>query len=156
MDKVYKVYYSTEIGVLEIVSDEESVLAINFVENEGEATERPEILKKAYEQVVEYFEGKRKEFDLKLFFKGTDFQRKVWQELTRIPYGESVSYRNIAEAIGNEKAVRAVGSANGRNAIPIVVPCHRVIGSSGKLTGYAGGLWRKEWLLRHESKCINK
>lgn len=156
MSQIYKVYYPTEIGVLELVSDEESLLAITFVDNEGISTEMPGILKSAYDQIDEYFKGKRKEFDLKLFFRGTDFQNKVWKALTEIPFGEVVSYKHIACAIGNEKAVRAVGTANGSNVIPIVVPCHRVIGSDGKLTGYAGGLWRKEWLLEHEKKFMGK
>lgn len=154
MRKEYKAYYKSEIGIVEITSSEDAVLSIYFVDKEGETGEMPEILKEAYTQIDEYFKGKRKEFNLKLFFEGTDFQNRVWNELTKIPYGQVVSYKDIAIAVGSEKAVRAVGSTNGKNKISIVVPCHRVIGSNGKLTGYAGGLHRKEWLLNHEKNIL--
>lgn len=154
MRKEYKAYYKSEIGIVEITSSEDAVLSIYFVDKEGETVEMPEILKEAYTQIDEYFKGKRKEFNLKLSFEGTDFQNRVWNELTKIPYGQVVSYKDIAIAVGNEKAVRAVGTTNGKNKISIVVPCHRVIGSNGKLTGYAGGLHRKEWLLNHEKNIL--
>ncbi|MBO3732206.1 methylated-DNA--[protein]-cysteine S-methyltransferase [Glycomyces sp. NEAU-S30] len=108
------------------------------------------VLGAAVDQLEAYFAGDLKDFDLPLAAAGTAFQHKVWKELCRIPYGETVSYMDIAERIGDRKAVRAVGLANGRNPIAIVVPCHRVIGANGKLTGYAGGLWRKERLLSLE------
>jgi methylated-DNA-[protein]-cysteine S-methyltransferase len=101
-------------------------------------------------QLDEYFAGVRREFDLPLHFEGTTFQRRVWNELTRIPYGETWSYGQLASRIGNPGASRAVGLANGRNPISILVPCHRVIGADGSLTGYGGGLERKRWLLAHE------
>lgn len=101
-------------------------------------------------QLNEYFDGKRKEFNLPLKFDGTELQKKTWSYLQKIPYGETVSYQEQAHQIGNSKAVRAVANANGRNYISIIIPCHRVIGKDGTLTGYGGGLWRKEWLLRHE------
>jgi methylated-DNA-[protein]-cysteine S-methyltransferase len=101
-------------------------------------------------QLKEYFEGARREFDLPLHFEGTPFQRRVWNELTQIPYGETWSYGQLASRIGNPGASRAVGLANGRNPICILVPCHRVIGADGSLTGYGGGLERKRWLLAHE------
>jgi methylated-DNA-[protein]-cysteine S-methyltransferase len=104
----------------------------------------------AVQQLREYFDGTRTTFDLKLKAKGTDFQRRVWAALCRIPFGATVSYGAIARDIGNPAAVRAVGLANGRNPISIIVPCHRVIGSDGSLTGYGGGIERKEWLLKHE------
>jgi AraC family transcriptional regulator of adaptative response/methylated-DNA-[protein]-cysteine methyltransferase len=107
------------------------------------------------EQLKAYFDGKRKDFDLPLVLPGTDFQRRVWQVLQEIPFGKTRSYREQAEAIGNPAAVRAVAKANGDNRISIVVPCHRVIGSDGKLTGYGGGLWRKEWLLAHEQGIVS-
>lgn len=154
MRKEYKAYYKSEIGIVEITSSEDAVLSIYFVDKEGETVEMPEILKEAYNQIDEYFKGKRKKFNLKLSFEGTDFQNRVWNELTKIPYGQVVSYKDIAIAVGNEKAVRAVGTTNGKNKISIVVPCHRVIGSNGKLTGYAGGLHRKEWLLNHEKNIL--
>lgn len=154
MRKEYKAYYKSEIGIVEITSSEDAVLSIYFVDKEGETVEMPKILKEAYNQIDEYFKGKRKKFNLKLSFEGTDFQNRVWNELTKIPYGQVVSYKDIAIAVGNEKAVRAVGTTNGKNKISIVVPCHRVIGSNGKLTGYAGGLHRKEWLLNHEKNIL--
>jgi methylated-DNA-[protein]-cysteine S-methyltransferase len=102
-------------------------------------------------QLNEYFEGSRKHFDLKLNPEGTDFQKKVWKQLEQIPYGKTLSYLELSEQLGNVKAIRAVANANGKNPLWIVVPCHRVIGSNGSLTGYAGGLHRKQWLLEHES-----
>lgn len=112
----------------------------------------PSALLKCRLQLIEYFLGQRRTFDFPYAFGGTLFQRAVWNELAAVPYGASRSYKDLAAAVGSERAVRAVGSANGRNKLSIVLPCHRIIGSGGKLTGYAGGLWRKEWLLRHEEK----
>jgi methylated-DNA-[protein]-cysteine S-methyltransferase len=112
-------------------------------------------LKKCAEQLDEYFLGKRIEFNLPLQQHGTEFQLKVWNELLNIPFGETINYLTLAKRIGNLKSIRAVGTANGRNNISIVVPCHRVIGSDGSLTGYSGGLWRKQWLLEHENKYAN-
>ncbi|PAB61074.1 methylated-DNA--[protein]-cysteine S-methyltransferase [Anaeromicrobium sediminis] len=155
MIKEYYSYYESELGTVEIITSDDSVLSIMFVEEKKEETEKPEILKEALVQIKEYFEGNRKEFHLKIDFVGTDFQKKVWNELLNIPYGQVVSYKDIAVRIGNEKAVRAVGTTNGKNKISIVVPCHRVIGSNGKLTGYAGGVHRKDWLLNHEKKSSN-
>ena len=112
----------------------------------------PEPLRQARNQLAEYFRGERQTFDFPYAFDGTVFQRSVWNELASVPYAASRSYKDLAVAVGSERAVRAVGSANGRNKLSIVLPCHRIIGSSGKLTGYAGGLWRKEWLLQHEAR----
>lgn len=148
----YRVYYKSEVGLIQITSSEDAITGIDFVENEAEATEIPPVLQEAYNQLDEYFQGERKDFDLELHIEGTDFQKKVWKALTDIPYGKVVSYKDIAIAIGNEKAVRAVGNSNNKNKIAIVIPCHRVIGSNGKLVGYAGGLHFKEWLLEHEGK----
>ncbi len=150
---MYFVYLKSPMGVLKIVSNEESILEIIHVKEEEQSSDCiPQILKDAIIQLNEYFEGKRKEFDLKIDLKGTDFQKKVWDELTNIGYGETKSYKDVAIKIGNEKAVRAVGMTNSKNPISIVVPCHRVIGSNKKLTGYAGGLDRKKWLLDHEKE----
>lgn len=143
-------YYHSPIGILEIICDDESLLSVMFVIVEKPISETNLILEKTIAQLTEYFNGYRKDFDLKLSFEGTDFQKKVWGELMTIPYGNTVSYKDIAVKIGNEKSVRAVGNANGKNKISIIVPCHRVIGSNGTLTGYAGGLDRKQWLLKHE------
>ena len=143
-------YVDSPIGPLEIHCSEDSLVSVEFTEKIGEATIENEILKNVKNQLVEYFEGKRKVFDLKLFLDGTEFQKKVWLELGNIPYGETISYKTQAERVGNVKAIRAVGTTNGKNQIPIILPCHRVIGTNGKLTGYAGGLHRKQWLLDFE------
>ena len=108
------------------------------------------MLKECIEQLNEYFAGKRKVFDLPLNPQGTDFQKRVWAELQKIPYGKTVSYLDIARNIGDVNSTRAVGNANGKNKLNILIPCHRVIGINGKLTGYGGGLWRKQWLLELE------
>lgn len=152
---MYKVYYSSPIGSIEIVSDERSILELEFVEEMGQAHDKaPEVLKRALTQLDEYFKGKRKAFDLELKLNGTEFQKGVWQQLQKVPYGNTASYGEIAKAVGNEKASRAVGGANNKNKIAIIIPCHRIVGSKGEMTGYAGGIWRKEWLLQHEKSNI--
>lgn len=120
--------------------------------------EYPEIhpyLKNCVDQITEYFNGDRQEFNIKLQPQGTQFQKQVWNQLMKIPFGETVSYKDIAVGIGNEKAVRAVGNANGKNNIVIIIPCHRIIGSDGTLVGYGSGQDRKQWLLDHEAKYID-
>lgn len=154
MEVVNKIYYSSPIGMVEIAGNEYEVTSIIFAEGKGISDGIPEVLKNAYNQLDEYFNGKRKVFDLKLSLDGTEFQRKVWRELMNIPYGETLTYKDIANKLGNINAVRAVGNANGKNPISIVVPCHRVIGSSGELTGYSGGLERKAWLIEHEKNIM--
>jgi methylated-DNA-[protein]-cysteine S-methyltransferase len=148
---IYKTYYKSPIGPIEISGMQDSILTVDFVEDmlPGDA-DLPFCLKTCLKQIDEYFSGNRREFLLKLDPQGTKFQRMVWQQLEKIPYGAVVSYGEIASIIGNPKAFRAVGSANGKNPIAIIIPCHRVVGSDGSLTGYGGGLWRKEWLLKHE------
>ncbi|WP_096186038.1 methylated-DNA--[protein]-cysteine S-methyltransferase [Evansella halocellulosilytica] len=150
-----KVDYESPIGILEITGTAEAVHSILFTERDQVKHVRndgtPKVLIECIEQLDEYFKGTRQTFSFPYLFEGTDFQVNVWKELTKIPYAHTGSYKEIAAAIGNEKAIRAVGSANGKNKMSIVVPCHRIIGSNGKLTGYAGGLWRKEWLLNHEN-----
>lgn len=150
MDKKFFNYYDSPVGILEICTTENELISVLYVEEAKESSERPEILQEVIKQLDEYFNGDRKKFDIKFKLQGTEFQKKVWTALTDIPYGETVSYKNIATKIGNEKAVRAVGSANGKNIINIIVPCHRVIGANKSLTGYGGGLHRKSWLLKHE------
>jgi methylated-DNA-[protein]-cysteine S-methyltransferase len=154
MEMIFKTYYSSPIGMIEISGTEDGVTSIIFAEGEGTPARIPEVLKDAYSQLDEYFIGKRKVFDLRLSPGGTEFQRKVWMELMNIPCGETLTYKDIAQKLGNSKAVRAVGNANGKNPISIVVPCHRVIGCNGKLTGYAGGLERKAWLIKHEKDMM--
>ena len=145
-------YLQSPLGTLRLVSNGKQLLCIEF---EGMHTTTPEdtegqdaVLKQCAAQLDEFFAGKRKTFDLPLAPQGTPFQQAVWQALKQIPYGELRSYRDIAEILNKPTATRAVGSANGRNPLPIVVPCHRVIGSDGSLTGFAGGLEAKKVLLR--------
>jgi methylated-DNA-[protein]-cysteine S-methyltransferase len=143
-------YYESPIGWIEIGGTAEGLTWLAFVERRGAESESHVLLDQAMQQLAEYFDGTRRVFDLPLRPEGTEFQRRVWGQLLQVPFGQTVSYQDIARAIGRPRAVRAVGAANGRNPISIVVPCHRVVGSDGGLTGYGGGLWRKEWLLRHE------
>ena len=151
--KIYKTYYQSDIGPIEITGTEKEVWAVKFVEEAGNASAGiPLLLQECLKQIDAYFKGQRKEFSLSLRVEGTDFQKKVWQELMKIPFGKTASYADIAKAIGNGKAHRAVGQANHRNSISIIVPCHRVIGRNGDLVGYGGGLWRKKWLLGHEQR----
>ena len=151
MEKVHRALYDSPIGCIEIQGTEQGILSVDFLDTPCKASfSIPDCLTSCVRQIAEYFKGTRREFTLDLVLQGTAFQRRVWGALRRIPYGQTASYRDIARAIGNEKAVRAVGNANGRNRIPIIIPCHRVIGSSGDLVGFASGLWRKEWLLNHE------
>jgi methylated-DNA-[protein]-cysteine S-methyltransferase len=145
------VYIESPLGITTIIGDEAGVSVIS-VTNEGEvSTEIPAILQEAVLQLNDYFEGKRTDFTFKLNPKGTEFQQKVWKSLLDIPYGKTISYMDQTKKLGDIKAIRAVASANGKNPLWIVVPCHRVIGTNGSLTGYAGGIWRKKWLLEHEN-----
>jgi methylated-DNA-[protein]-cysteine S-methyltransferase len=146
------VYINSPIGFLEIKGDNTGVFSIYFFDSEVEVSEIiPKELKKVVTQLNEYLEGKRISFDVKLAPRGTDFQKKVWSQLETIPFGKTTSYQQMASQLGDPKVIRAAASANGKNPISIIIPCHRVIGSDGSLTGYAGGLHRKKWLLEHES-----
>lgn len=151
-EKAVALCMDSPIGRLMIVQQGEAVKEILFEEKITDAVpiRSTELLLCAQRQLNEYFSGSRKVFSLPLALTGTPFQRKVWQQLTQIPYGEVRSYGQIAQAVGNPKACRAVGAANHCNPIPILVPCHRVVGANGSLTGYAGGLWRKNLLLQLE------
>ena len=157
--KKYKVDYKSPIGVIEIEGSDTAIYGINFAERDEiihtPQQDTPQVLVECVKQLQEYFIGERYDFSIPYVFEGTDFQQAVWQALPSVGYGETASYKDIAVAINNEKAVRAVGSANGKNNISIVVPCHRIIGSNGTLTGYGGGMWRKEWLLQHEKSYKN-
>lgn len=144
-------FIKTPLGTAKITGDEHGIASISILE-EGTITKKiPKDLKEAANQLQDYFNGKRTSFDFKLNPQGTEFQQKVWQALLDIPFGKTVSYMDITKKLGDVKAIRAVASANGKNPLWIVVPCHRVIGTDGSLTGYAGGLWRKKWLLEHEN-----
>lgn len=151
MDVQYISYVNSQIGLIEIISNGTAIVSCGFVccKKEGKTDK---ISENASIQIQEYLLGKRKAFNLPLEMEGTPFQRKVWQTLCSIPYGETRTYKEIAIQIGNEKACRAVGMANHKNPIGIIVPCHRVIGANKKLVGYAGGLDKKEFLLKLEKK----
>jgi methylated-DNA-[protein]-cysteine S-methyltransferase len=153
MKNLHRYYYDSPIGILEITGSETGITGVNFVEKKVDPEPSiPQPLKDCCRQLYEYFVGDRKAFSVRLHVEGTEFQKKVWDQLMKIPYGETVSYKDIALAIKNTKAVRAVGSANGRNNIAIIIPCHRVIAHDGTLGGYGGGLSKKQWLLDHEEK----
>ena len=140
------------LGFTKITGDNHGIASVSVLDSEEKVSSKiPTSLKPCVDQLQEYFGGHRTTFDLKLNPKGTAFQKQVWEELLKIPYGKTVSYMDLSKKLGDVKAIRAVAAANGKNALWIVVPCHRVIGSDGSLTGYAGGLHRKQWLLEHES-----
>ena len=152
-------YWQSPIGWLKLSATDEAVSQIRFIDDELKPTElqlvsvaESHTLQQALQQLREYFAGSRRDFDFPMINLGTPFRQQVWQALIDVPYGYTASYKDIAHRIGNPKAVRAIGSANHHNSLWLVVPCHRVIGSSGQLVGYGGGLWRKEWLLAHEKK----
>jgi methylated-DNA-[protein]-cysteine S-methyltransferase len=159
MSKMFTAYFESPIGWMRIRSDEAALLSLDFVDAAGRpggeaapGPDLPRILEECLDQLQGYFRGERTTFSLPLRLRGTPFQHRVWDRLLRIPYGETTTYLTLAESTGNARATRAVGGANHRNPVSIIVPCHRVIGSDGRLTGYGGGLWRKEWLLRHERR----
>jgi methylated-DNA-[protein]-cysteine S-methyltransferase len=144
-------YIKTPLGIASIIGDENGISVISISDEGQISTTIPVLLKEAVAQLNDYFEGNRINFTFKLNPSGTEFQQKVWQGLLEIPFGKTVSYMDLSKKLGDVKAIRAVASANGKNPIWIVIPCHRVIGTDGSLTGYAGGLWRKKWLLEHEN-----
>jgi len=145
-------YIATPLGTARIEGDASGVSVISILNGtEIVSEEIPDVLQQAVSELRAYFEEGRREFTFPLRPEGTDFQKKIWQLLMDIPYGKTVSYLDLSRRFGDEKAIRAVAAANGKNPLWIVVPCHRVVGSDGSLTGYAGGLWRKKWLLEHES-----
>ncbi|MFT8352621.1 methylated-DNA--[protein]-cysteine S-methyltransferase [Clostridium saccharoperbutylacetonicum] len=151
-------YYESKIGRIKIEESGVAVTKLDFVSNDDKGNiiegSKTELLIEIVKQLDEYFDGTRKVFDLPIEPEGTEFQKKVWKALIEIPYGETKSYGEIAKIIGNDKAARAVGMANNKNPIAIIIPCHRVIGANGKLVGYAGGLELKEKLLELEKRSI--
>jgi methylated-DNA-[protein]-cysteine S-methyltransferase len=153
-------YYHSPIGLLRITGNEQFIIEIIFVDNiEKPSMDRrkqlPPLMIQCLEELIQYFQGERKLFTLPVNQAGSAFQQKVWNELTGIPFGKTISYLELSRRLGDSKAIRAAAAANGRNNIAIIVPCHRVIGSNNKLVGYAGGLWRKRWLLEHEAKLAH-
>ncbi len=149
MNQIFISHLEAPIGIIEIIADDKNILSVLFSDNKKNENTN-EILEICKLQLNEYFSDSRKEFDLPLYFSGTDFQNKVWTQLQTIPFGKTISYLQLAKNLGDSKCIRAAGTANGKNPFAIIVPCHRVIGKDGSLTGYAGGLWRKQWLLEHE------
>lgn len=146
-------YFRSPIGSICIRASERGITDLFFVEEEvDESLTKNPFFKKCRLQLQEYFNGTRKNFDVEIDLYGTRFQKSVWYELTKIPFGHTISYLMLASKLGNKNKIRAVAKANAQNQISIIVPCHRVIGSNGELTGYSGGLWRKKWLLEHEEK----
>ncbi len=145
-------YFKTPIGIAKITGNEDGISSVSVLDTEVEISKNiPDCLKNCVQQLDEYFNGNRTKFTVKLNPKGTDFQQKVWTELLNVPFGKTSTYLAQSKSLGNVKAIRAVASANGKNPVWILIPCHRIIGSDGSLTGYAGGLWRKKWLLQHEN-----
>jgi methylated-DNA-[protein]-cysteine S-methyltransferase len=148
-------FCNTPLGVMEVQATEKHILSVQFIKEEpGEAFPLPHhpVLKQCILQLQEYFAGTRKTFDLPLLPEGTEFQRQVWEVLRQIEFGKQYSYLQQSKKLGNVKAIRAVASANGKNPIAVIIPCHRVVGSDNSLVGFSSGLWRKKWLLEHEAK----
>lgn len=149
---MYTSYIPSPVGTLQLQCNDNGITVVSFQEGDSTTSDQHPLLQECQQQLEKYFAGQLKEFSLPLQLNGTPFQTKVWTALQNIPYGRTISYMTLSKTLGDSKAIRAVGTANGRNTIAIIVPCHRVIGSNAKLTGYAGGLWRKQWLLEHEAK----
>lgn len=153
MAEIYTTYYPSPVGIMEIKGDDSAIASVLFVEQAGEASAQiPQVLQTCVQQFEAYFAGDLQAFTVPVQQSGTEFQQRVWQALKTIAFGQTFSYMDIALRMGDAKSIRAVGNANGKNKVNIIVPCHRVIGSNGKLVGYGGGLWRKQWLLEHEAK----
>ena len=150
---VYSTYFDSPIGILQVSCDEVNIVSIKFIDSPGKMImdDHP-LLNQSVQQLKDYFSGRRMILEIPHVQPGTDFQQKIWELLVKIPFGKTITYKQLTAQFGDMKAIRAVASANGKNDLAILVPCHRVIGSNGSLTGYAGGLWRKKWLLDHESK----
>ena len=157
----FHTYYQSPVGLIRISGTDQYVSEMIFIDNiqkppiDTHKKPLPPMAIHAIEQLIQYFHGERRVFEFPIHQEGTEFQKKVWNELLNISYGRTISYLELSKRLGDTKAIRAAASANGRNNIAIVVPCHRVIGSKNDLVGYAGGLWRKRWLLEHENKVAN-
>ena len=150
----FKTTYHSPLGTLQITCTETALCSLRFLnaDDATEATAENELTAQVVQQLDEYFNGTRQLFQIPIVQEGTAFQTKIWSLLQEIPFGKTISYRDLSKRFGDVKAIRAVAAANGKNNVAILVPCHRVIGSNQSLTGYAGGLWRKQWLLAHEAK----
>ena len=156
VNEVTTTYYHSPVGLLRISATEQFVTEVSFYDKvervDSKRKNFPAVLIQCIEQLIQYFHGERRQFDLIINQEGTAFQKEVWNQLMAIPFGKTISYIELARRTGDPKAARAVASANGKNNVAIIVPCHRVIGANRELTGYSGGLWRKRWLLEHEAK----
>lgn len=156
MAEIFSTYYHSPVGLLKICGTDDYISEVSFHDKtqRGERKKKniPPLMIQCIEQFIQYFNGESRVFDLPINQPGTAFQQEVWSELMQIPYAKTISYLELAIKIGDNKATRAVANANGKNNVAIIVPCHRVIGSNKDLVGYAGGLWRKKWLLEHETK----
>ncbi|TAF53352.1 MAG: methylated-DNA--[protein]-cysteine S-methyltransferase [Sphingobacteriia bacterium] len=159
MEEWQYTYYESPIGLLRIGGNEHFISELSFVDNADQLTHGApgisELMHQCTEQLIEYFNGKRKSFDLPVHQDGTEFQQRVWSQLLSISYGKTISYMDLAKKLGDPKCIRAAAQSNGRNKLAILVPCHRVIGSDRTLVGYSGGMWRKKWLLQHEFKTAH-
>ncbi len=158
MKEVNYTYYKSPVGTLKISGTQNYISEVSFIDSQNEYIEpdgNNPLLNECAEELIEYFNGKRLSFDIPVFQKGTEFQTRVWSELLNINFGKTISYMTLAKCLGNPDCIRAAASTNGKNRICIIVPCHRVIGSNQQLVGYAGGIWRKRWLLEHENKIAN-
>ncbi len=153
---MFEAYYKSPIGYLRIISNDRDIIKIEFTEDFYKMKMMPVQIQNCIQQLDEYFNGERQIFKIGINPAGTEFQAKIWNLLLKIPYGETISYLKLAREFGDEKAIRAIASANGKNPIPIIIPCHRVIGNDGSLTGYAGGMLKKQWLLEHEGAIQQK
>jgi methylated-DNA-[protein]-cysteine S-methyltransferase len=154
-----KAFYESPLGPIEIAASDGGITALSFVSaskaprsKTGRSASPPPVLAEAVRELAEYFSGERREFTVRLDLRGTPFELTVWRALLDVPFGRTISYGELGRSVGKPGAARAVGGANHRNPISIIVPCHRVVGADGGLTGYGGGLWRKKWLLEHEQR----
>ena len=159
MQEYYYTYYDSPVGVIKIGGTETCITELTFVDDSSQMAYGipgvSDILHQCTEQLIEFFQGRRRSFNLPIYQGGTEFQQQVWNTLMEIPYGKTISYKDLAKKLGNPKVVRAAASTNGKNKISIIVPCHRVIGTDKSLVGYSGGMQRKKWLLQHEFRMVH-
>ena len=159
MNELHYTYYESPVGLLKIGGTEHYIGELTFVDDQEQLTHGlpgiSEVMHQCTEQLIEYFHGSRRRFDVPVHQEGTEFQKRVWNELLEIPFGKTISYMDMAKRLGDPKVIRAAASANGKNNIAIIFPCHRVIGSDKTLVGYSGGKSRKKWLLQHEFKVAH-
>lgn len=159
MQPLYYTYYQSPVGMLKIGGTDHYIAEISFIDSQDQVVHGEpgvsEVMHQCTEELIEFFHGNRRVFDIPVHQEGSDFQQKVWGELIHIGFGKTISYLDLAKRLGDPKVIRAAATTNGKNQIAIVVPCHRVIGTNRSLVGYAGGLWRKKWLLEHELKIAH-